>query len=142
MFQRPIEFNFDCAEEQQIENEPSDLRASLNRTRSADCEGGESEKDIEELDSTYQVGSAFGGILTLILGLTLFLLALSGLQDIYELRRSHFVSKIDVFTQERRPPENITFGAFENSLNFAFGISNYDKDWDALNNPYVKFSAH
>ena len=48
----------------------------------------------------------------------------------------------DIFTEERRPIENITLGNFNESLNFIFGIANYDEDWDPLNNPYVEFKGH
>ena len=33
---------------------------------------------------------------------------------------------------------NITFGGYNNSLNFAFGIQGLPNDFDVLNNPYFQ----
>ena len=49
---------------------------------------------------------------------------------------------VDMFTEERRPIENITLGNYNESLNLIFGLANYDEDWDPLNNPYVDFKGH
>ena len=61
---------------------------------------------------------------------------------IYEDREAEMVNKIDIFDEVRRPPGNVTFDRFDNSLNFFWGIANYSENWDSLNNPYVRFHGH
>ena len=47
-----------------------------------------------------------------------------------------------MFDENSRPPEEISFGNFNNSMNMIFGLVNHDSDWDVLNNPYIEYKAH
>lgn len=88
------------------------------------------------------MGSIFGGILTIFMAVILAFILAGALRTIYEHRQADMVQKIDMFDENKRPPENITMANFENSLNFFWGIQKRGDDWDILNNPYVEFKGH
>ena len=63
-------------------------------------------------------------------------------KEIWEDRDADISKNLLVFNEDHRPPEQISFGNFENSLNVIFGLVYDDAGWDILNNPYVEFRGH
>ena len=142
----PFKFNFEGGHEPALEHES----AALN-------EGGDSLTERKIMDEKYeggspirktgyQPGSCFGGFLTVIYRIIMLYILVGSFRDIYETRKSDMVHKLDVFDEEKRPPEVVDMAEFEASLNFFFGIAVWDEatygTWDPLNNPYVDFKAH
>lgn len=79
--------------------------------------------------------------MSVILGIIMIALSVGAFKAIWEAHDSEMKKKIDMFDEQRRPPEEINFANFENSLNIIFGIANYDAAWDILNNPYVVYTG-
>ena len=60
---------------------------------------------------------------------------------VYQTKQAEFIDKIDVFNEDRRPPGELNFGRFNNSLYFVFGLVDFEVDWDVMNNPYVQYKG-
>ena len=58
-------------------------------------------------------------------------------------KREHAFSSNGVFySEEQMNNLDVTFGKYDNSMNFVFGLTGGDidsPDFDILNNPYVRF---
>ena len=64
------------------------------------------------------------------------------LNTIYRTREYDYW-KIDLtYNKDQMNNMNVTLGKFNNSLNFIFGLANYDPNFDVLNNPYVNLVGY
>ena len=113
-------------------------------------EGGANESQTQDKSTrvakgpplvNYQTGSIFGGILTLGLGFIMIELFVMEMMTVYQTMQADFVDNIDVFNEDRRPPGELNFGRFNNSLYFVFGLVDFELDWDVMNNPYVEYKG-
>ena len=96
----------------------------------------------KEVKVGFELGTIFGGILTILIGVIMLQQGLTRLISIYQTREHVFSEKKVILDEEELPKQEITLGKFNNSLNFAFGVVNYDEDFDILDNPYVEFVAY
>ena len=90
----------------------------------------------------YQTKTLFGGIMTLLMifGLTGYLVL--RLFTIYRTREYEYQKRDLTYKDHLMNNMNITLGRFNDSLNFFFGLTSYDPNFDILNNPYVSFHGY
>ena len=69
-------------------------------------------------------------------------LIIDAVRKIWEYREYSTSSRETLFDEYHRLSEDLNFERFSNSMNLAFGLTNYDADWDILQNPFVEFRGH
>lgn len=140
------------------EDDTAKKRKKRKKDQPSQKEGGDRDEMLRHLDNRklkenelglagedevtgWQMGSIFGGMLTLATGLVLAYLAVDEFRAIFEEHQSTMARRINMYDEDKRPAELISFSNFDNSMNLIFGISNYDANWDVLNNPYVRYTG-
>lgn len=100
------------------------------------------EKSGQETSIGYDVKTAFGGCMTLMMVLGLMGYLLVRIQTIYGTREHDYRKRDLTYTKAEMLDMNVTLGRFNDSFNFYFGLSFLPPEVDVMNNPYVEFVGY
>ena len=87
----------------------------------------------------HQISTFFGGLMTVLGCIGLVVVMVIRLDSIYVHRANDFTQQEFTYSETEMSNLNVTFGNFNDSMNFVFGLTALPEGFDILNNPYVQF---
>ena len=101
---------------------------------------------IDDVTTKNRVGfttkTAFGGILCITGGIYLLYYLITSLQIVISNKEHSFSSIKFTFSDNELREQEVSLGKFNASLNFIFGFTNLEEDFDIQNNPYVEYIGY